>query len=233
MPTIVKGNNTVQAWKAGSSAVLNAPHSRMRNLITEINDPLLFQADWLNKYNPQSVGEKDSVSVVAKVLFPSRPRRPNESRATYYGYWRSLLKRARESGALKAQWGTYFDRLVAFNETENQLESIIIALSDWGVAPEAALVAHTSAPTLDSLRPLGSPCLQYIEILQDRNHVIDLVAVYRNHDFLNKALGNFIGLARILKFIAQESGKASGKIVCHSVHAYCNGATKLRTLIGR
>lgn len=50
--------------------------------------------------------------------------------------------------------------------------------------------------------------------------MLDLVVVYRNHDFFNKALGNFIALGQLLRFIAVESGKTPGNLICHSVHAY-------------
>ncbi len=49
---------------------------------------------------------------------------------------------------------------------------------------------------------------------------MDFVVVYRNHDFFNKALGNFIALGQLLKFIADASGKTAGRLICHSVHAY-------------
>jgi hypothetical protein len=63
--------------------------------------------------------------------------------------------------------------------------------------------------------------------------VLDLVAVYRNHDFLNKALGNFLGLGRLLNFIALEGGKRPGRVICHSVHAYVERTTMFRALLAK
>jgi hypothetical protein len=70
-------------------------------------------------------------------------------------------------------------------------------------------------------------------VLWGRDDVIDLVAVYRNHDFLKKALGNYIGLGQLLQFIAAESDKKPGRVVCHSVHAYCDEPNRLKTLIAK
>ena len=53
--------------------------------------------------------------------------------------------------------------------------------------------------------------------------MLDFVAVYRNQDFFNKALGNFIGLGQLLKFICDESNKRAGTLTCHSVHAFSGG----------
>jgi thymidylate synthase len=56
--------------------------------------------------------------------------------------------------------------------------------------------------------------------LQAWDGKIDMTAVYRNHDYFNKALPNFVGLGRLLDFICSESGRDVGKLVCHSGHAY-------------
>jgi hypothetical protein len=58
---------------------------------------------------------------------------------------------------------------------------------------------------------------------------LDLVVVYRNHDYFNKALGNFIALGQLLDFICVESNKEPGQLICHSVHAYF-GAPKGKML---
>jgi thymidylate synthase len=60
---------------------------------------------------------------------------------------------------------------------------------------------------------------------------INLVAVYRNHDYFNKALGNFVGLARLLDFLCTQAGKKPGQITCHSVHYYIDKAKSTRQLL--
>lgn len=233
MPELTSGTNAIDAWKKASKLVLKAPEHRIRNLIVEINDPTKFERAWLNKFDPKSIGSTDRLSVVAKVLFPFTGKAQGETREEFYDRWNKSLAKNRALKNLRAPWGTYFGRLTDFAGDKNQLESIISALSGWRIKPEAALVAHTSAPTLDTIKPIGSPCLQYIEVLWGRDDVIDLVAVYRNHDFLKKALGNYLGLGQLLKFIADESGKTAGRIVCHSVRAYCDEPNRLRTLTAK
>jgi thymidylate synthase len=227
------GQDVVDAWKNASSLVIANAKNRIRNLIVEIEDPVTFNHQWLQRYDPKSVGAKDRLSVVAKVLFPFKGKRPTENREQFYARWNNALERNRSKKNLHASWGTYFGRLTAFNGTQNQLENMIRALSQWRIRPEAALVAHLSAPTLDPIKPIGSPCLQYLEVLWGRDETIDLVAIYRNHDFLNKALGNYIGLGQLLGFIARESGKTPGQLVCHSVRAYCDEPGRLKTLIAK
>jgi thymidylate synthase len=233
MVATARGNTIISAWKAASKIVLDAPDHRIRNLITEIGNPLEWDSAWLKQYDPKVVGGDDRLSVVAKVLFPSSSRQSFETREEYYARWKAILSRARKSRALHTSWGsTYFERLLSLDGSDNQIERMIHALTKWQ-RKEAALVAHLSAPAKDHLKPIGSPCLQFIEVLWGADDAIDLVAVYRNHDYLNKALGNFLGLARLLAFIAKESNKEPGKIICHSVHAFCQSAPKLRKLLDR
>ncbi|MBS0249144.1 MAG: hypothetical protein JSR61_21225 [Proteobacteria bacterium] len=233
MSEVVKGTDVVDAWKKASKSLLKAKEHRVRNLIVEIDNPTTFSRAWLKKFDPKSVGSTDRLSVVVKVLFPYTGKKENETREHFYARWNGSLETNKKMKKLNAPWGTYFGRLTRFGNDKNQLESIIRALSDWRMKPEAALVAHTSSPALDTIKPIGSPCLQYIEILWSRDDVIDLTAVYRNHDFLKKALGNYIGLGQLLGFIANESGKTPGRVVCHSVRAYSDEPNRLRALIAK
>lgn len=232
MTELASGRTVVDAWRAAAQRVLDRATYRIPNLVTDITEPTVFDRAWLTTYDPLAVGAKDRLSPVVKVLFPYAGRRPGETRAQFYERWNRALRRNRDLGFLVAKWGTYFERLTTFAGETNQLENIITALATWKLKPAAALVAHLSSPSLDAIQPMGSPCLQFIEVLR-RDDQIDLVAVYRNHDFLNKALGNYIGLGRLLHFIATESGIAPGTLTCHSVHAYCNSPTKLRQLMAR
>ena len=231
MPELTSGMDIIDAWKKASKLVLKAPENRIRNLVVEIEKPTEFQRVWLKKFDPRSVGSTERLSVVVKVLFPYTGKRPSETREQFYDRWNISLEKNRRKKRLHAAWGTYFGRLTSFDGEKNQLENIIHALSTWRIKPEAALIAHTSAPTLDTIKPIGSPRLQYVEILWGRDDKIDLIAVYRNHDFFKKALGNYIGLGRLLQFICNEARKEPGRIVCHSIRAYCDEPNRLRALI--
>ncbi len=46
-----------------------------------------------------------------------------------------------------------------------------------------------------------------------------LTAVYRYHYYIQRALGNLIGLAQLLAFVAEEVGVEIGPLVCHSTYA--------------
>jgi thymidylate synthase len=59
-----------------------------------------------------------------------------------------------------------------------------------------------------------------------------MVALVRNHDYFEKALGNLIGLGHLLGYVCSETDLAPGELVCHSVHAYNSASKKaLRDLV--
>jgi len=220
MATMVVGMDAVDAWKSGARLILQQPGRALHNVVTEISDPTSFDPSWYGRYSPKTVNRNDSLSVVTKVLFPQRGLRAGETRQAFYEREVRTLRRARAIGTIHSSWnGTYFERLVS--------------LDGSGKRTEAAIVMHLSSPTCDALRPLGSPCLQFIEILWNRNGTIDLLAVYRHHDFINKALGNFIGLGRLLGFLSVQGQKQPGKVVCHSARAYVDRLGQMQTLLAR
>jgi thymidylate synthase len=230
--TVVKGETALEAWQKGCKVLLSVPKAEIYNLVTQIDNPALIEPEWFKTYSPKAVGEKDTLSVVAKVLFPTLARKPGETRIDYYGRCKTLLMRGRATRALsRPSWGTtYFERLCSLDGSDNQIERAITVLNNWTHAPKAAIVIHLSSPRTDRIMKMGSPCLQYIEITVENSSRLNLLAVYRNHDFLSKAFGNFIGLGRLLSFIAAETETQVGCIVCHSAHAMTTNRSRLKAL---
>lgn len=104
--------------------------------------------------------------------------------------------------------GAWYDRKGAKNIIkENRLLQAIEKLNSWQKNSEAALYLHTDASS-DTFRPRGSPCLQYVQIRSYGDKLISLAALYRSHDYSNKALGNFVGLHTLGCFIAAHTGRS-------------------------
>jgi hypothetical protein len=49
--------------------------------------------------------------------------------------------------------------------------------------------------------------------------VVHLSAMYRSHDFISRAYGNYVGLGRVLRFAARQSGHPAGELTCVSASA--------------
>jgi thymidylate synthase len=99
--------------------------------------------------------------------------------------------------------------------------------------PRAAFVVHLSSTELDNPRPLGAPCWQYAQFIRNSDSELSLSALYRSHDYFQKALGNFIGLTRLLKFVCYHSGMQPGTLTCFSTYASLQSQqAKTRQLLG-
>ena len=59
-----------------------------------------------------------------------------------------------------------------------------------------------------------------------------LTVMYRYHYYIEKALGNLIGLAQLQQFVAEQVGLKVGPMVCHSTYAKLDtdGGWKVRDL---
>lgn len=185
------------------------------------------------------------VSTVANTLFPIslyRPRLRDEARAHLYRMeelGRPLSKR-RNRGR-----GNYFERMVNYPSGRgavNQLERTVLRLQsirDRGnrnaQAFEIGLLVPGEDDVIDAGRQdvaeglvvyapgldnseIGFPCLSHVSITLAQGR-LNLAALYRNHDFMGRAYGNYLGLGRIADFLAQESGWGIGELVCVSSHA--------------
>ncbi|MES2939018.1 MAG: hypothetical protein V4864_15130 [Pseudomonadota bacterium] len=228
----VSGVTPLDAWQEGARAVL--ANGEVFNLVTTIDNPSAMDAQWLTGRSPRRQGlGTDDVREVAKTIFPFDLASKYNDRSSFYREYLRRHDRAMKFQRNRGAWGTYFERLIRFPDHPgtNQLESAIDKLTKWPKRSSTALVFHLSTPAKDTPRTRGGPCWQFGEIVWLPGDRLDLIVVYRNHDFFNKALGNFIGLGQLLAFICTASGKNIGRVVSHSVHAY-NGSSgeRLRAL---
>ncbi len=207
--------------------LLCANQWKLRNLVVHIEDPTAFCQDFHERvcqFTKQAglLGPKD----VAYTIFPhklyERKRNHNELFASYNkadGLFARIQNR-------KRSWGSYFRRMTHY-ETEsgrvqNQLRNIIQAIRTRANVSTAAYTIVIQKPGGETIRPRGGPCLNYIAVqLEPSDRVqIGLLAVYRNHDFLERAYGNYWGLCNLITFLANETGTTAGPLTCISSQAY-------------
>ncbi|MBI3187267.1 MAG: hypothetical protein HYZ31_05250 [Gammaproteobacteria bacterium] len=216
----VEGVNAFEAWQEGAKILIDK-HD-VFNLVTTVNDPVYLDPNWFENYNPADfMNGIPTLSDVASTIFPYKYLTRGYLRNNLYAKYVATHERAKKMHKDRGRrWGTYFDRMIRFgNAPVNQLDRIVDALNNWKNNPRSALVIHTSSADTDRPRPLGGPCLQYIELLCPDKDTISMLAVYRNHDFFSKAFGNFIGLGQLMKFLCEETNRKPGNLVCHSAHA--------------
>jgi hypothetical protein len=145
-----------------------------------------------------------------------RYNRPN-------GVYDRLKRRHRR----KFGWGSYFRRMTCYLVSDengrttvvNQLGEIIHMLQDRARTYKAAYTISLQIPGMDGRRIMGGPCLNYVALQLDSPRILNALAVYRNHDFIQRAYGNYLGLGYMMEFICDQTGYLMGRLNCLSSHA--------------
>jgi len=212
---------------------------KLRNLIVYIENPIAFDQDF--HQNICQFGDRIGLLSAKDVAYTIFPHKLYETKGNYrklfdsYNRHNGLFERIQNR---KPGWGSYFRRMTYYEtssgKNENQLKNIILAIKTRGNISTAAYAIIIQKPGGEMIRPLGGPCLNYIAVqLEPGNPVqLGLLAVYRNHDFLERAYGNYWGLCNLTSFIAEETGATCGPLTCISSQAYVKGnKTALRNLL--
>ncbi len=204
------------------------------------------------------------VQTVANTIFPEGlylpEKLPDTAREHLYQHYAQFYGGVGRRCTGNAH-GTYFYRMMAWNASKhpvNQVETVIrklrgelsrsqpgpkssmyeIALSDPDDEAEIfGANLRIQSPDQDAHLLMGFPCMSHISLTYAEGR-LHLAALYRNQYFVEKAYGNYLGLARLLRFICRECGAACqpGEILCVASHAdgQCNlGKNRLQHLVER
>jgi thymidylate synthase len=231
-PHVIRAAGIVEAWKAAAELLVR--DGDRFNLNIHITDPASSNEAEVAHFCHRRVSPNIPKSVydVANTIFPTTGRRHSGDLNQFFNHYQKVYERGQKRHP--QAWGTYFLRLVAFGRgKENQLRKIIDGLATWKSRPRAAFLVHLSSAELDNPRPLGAPCWQYAQFIRNGDDILSLSAVYRSQDYFQKALGNFVGLTRLLRFVCEHSRMKPGTLTCLSTYASLqNQLAKTRQLIG-
>lgn len=219
----IKSNSCVNAWDSAVDLLLGETNNSTSNLIVEIQNTRDIDWDILKLKNPNKINPSlNDIYSVINTIFPNKIWLKSESRQEFYDRYIQIYLRNKPKGT----WGTYFKRLIDYpnpkNGKPNQLENVINKINGTQDNQSATYNLHLSSKSLDNLKTRGSPCLQYVQFKIFRPY-IKMTSIYRSHDFLNKALGNYIGLSLLLNFVAEQTSLTPDGFLCHSIHAEIMG----------
>jgi len=241
MALFVSEPNISAAWVAGLTKLVEAGGEAVNltvaiaNPVTEIDGVRATLDEFVAARRARNRNSVERVSTVANTLFPQSWYRESlgDGAATHLY---ELEHETRHVSHRTAKRGTYFERLVAWPDPEkgrvNQLSRAIERLSvarergeergnqyEVGVTGpmEDGFAAPIVLPGHDNLTR-GFPCLSHISLSLHRGEV-HLAALYRSHDYVSRAYGNYIGLGRVLAFVGNESGWPIGEVTCISSSA--------------
>jgi hypothetical protein len=168
------------------------------------------------------------VQAVANTIFPQHTYERHGSPAFYDVYLERVLPRMRTG-----DFGRYFDRLVEYPHSkvdkQTQQPLAIKPLPDLITRMKQNLrtQAFNNAYEINVYDPVRdarntrTPCLSFLsfKFSSGRKRRLLLTAMYRNHYYISRLLGNLIGLARLMAFVAAETNVAIGSLTVVSTHA--------------
>jgi thymidylate synthase len=158
---------------------------------------------------------------VANTIFPESlwfPGEPDSAQRLYERY-ESIWPRVRHHHQNRR--GVYFRRLVAYHpngaasEPVNQLQHIIDTYRQ-GNHRRSALQAAVFDPTRDhtNCRQQGFPCLQQVAFVPVEDEGLCVTGFYPTQYLFERAYGNYLGLCRLGRFMADQMGLPFARMVC-------------------
>ena len=252
---LVEADTCPQAWLQAAE-FLQSNHGAAYNLVLAVRSPAILTAvdftvyDIVNGFLLEH--DRAPLTAVASTIFPANFYLHGGAEELYNTFpqvyahipnWsaiyaiRMLRKPADSKGAGPAQ----------INPLQIIVEKIKKQLAGGRMSAvyEANLVEDADfleLPIYDALcnghRTRCQPCLTHLsfKLLPD-DHVM-LTVFYRYHYYIEKALGNLLGLAQLLYFVARETGLGVGPLVCHSTYSVLDteggwGARDAKRLIAK
>jgi hypothetical protein len=232
------------AWLRAVQAVNPLHGHEASNVVIDVADPTAGS----NTSNPivARVNEMllrcdKSVEAVANTIFPQALYH----RYKYPEFRRIFHDRVLPKVRINARWsGYYFERMtsmpvVGSDEPVDQLSRMLERMKD---KKNTSLNKHELSifdPSRDVTgSPYGGQCLSFLSFhlapsLMGTKRTLVLTAQYRNHYYVEKLLGNLIGLGRLMSFVAAETGALVGPLTVISTHAFVDAPTKSRKDVAR
>lgn len=216
------------AWREAVRLVDQKPNHEFNNVIIDVenptaratlSDPTVAIVDsFLRKH------DEKPIETVANTIFPLSLYNRHGFPAFFKRFEENVLPRVAKSSCWS---GYYFERMI--NQPRegqspfNQLEDIIQRIKNPSVRALNKFELSIFDPTRDvDNSPYGGQCLSFasLKLVGDSNaRKLALTAFYRNHFYIEKLLGNLIGLGRLMAFIAKEAEVGVGPLTIVSTHA--------------
>jgi hypothetical protein len=151
----------------------------------------------------------------------------------------------------KNRLGTYFGRLIQYPTPQGPFDQIGAVIKRIGIERaggrakqaryEATLAAEevyssmtpTYVPGQDN-SAMAFPCLSHCSFQLDNDGRVHLLATYRSQFVVQRGYGNYLGLGRLLAYVAERAGLATGQLTVVAGLAHLeNPILPVRALVQR
>jgi thymidylate synthase len=218
-----------RAWVAASLDVI-ARGDEAYNVILDVDDAFVHdEADnaAISHVNRFLVArDQNPIITVANTIFPQSLYTAHGAPTFYEIYLRDYDKLTETK-----RWGRYFERMTRHRTLQggiyNPLDYLVdkIRRQNKRARFKSAYELAVYDPLKDGRMLRGSQCLSFVSFKLHPERGLTLTALYRNHTYITRCLGNLIGLGRLQAFVAKEAGVDRGPLTCVSTHAEIDTGT--------
>lgn len=218
----------LSAWREAVRVVDAAKGHEAHNVIIDVADPTAraTMADPAVAAVSAFLAakQKKPIETVANTIFPAALARRYGAPEFFNVFRDAVLPKVR----LKEAWsGYYFERMMQLpgpdGKSINQIWGIVERLR----SPKVASLNKFELIVFDPIRDVnnasfGGQCLSFasLKLVGPKGaRRLSMTAMYRNHYYIEKLLGNLIGLGRLLEFVARQGGVPVGSLTVVSTHA--------------
>jgi thymidylate synthase len=227
----VTAHGLSEAWLKAASAVYSETSRTMTHLIVRIADP--SQEDLQVRTKVDSLLDTlglQAVESVRNTIFPLIWSQDIPDFAELAADYRLHYK------ALKAlagsNRGTYFGRIVGYQTAKGELDQLSVTIEKLKKSNTAPNPRWTSTyeiniydPSTDSRIDRGFPCMSHLAFHLE-GEFLHTCAQYRNQDLVERAYGNYLGLAQLQQYVAQKAGLRVGALTLFVGHAFVPTGTR-------
>jgi thymidylate synthase len=227
--------NVSEGWLAAVRLLYDAPGEKVVHLVVRIADPTTeveairagaesLIDDWNRSHSP----EMPSVETTRNTIFPARWAERTDGPEELADYYRQRYTKDGLLGFPGNSRGTYFGRIVSYpraaDDPGDQLNETIRKLSQElaGSAPKSSRYEINIYSEAKDRSPMSFPCLAHLSVhLHER--ALHLQAIYRNESMIARGYGNYLGLAQLQAYIAEQAGIEVGELMITAGHAELDG----------
>lgn len=214
------------AWREAVHVVDSTSGHAGYNVIIDVADPVAN----VTRQDPRIAAVDNflqsfdkSVETIANTIFPAALYHRYGAPAFFEVFRERVLGKVRRN----SRWsGYYFERMMQYRDPPgadtNQLWDIVTRMRNPKVRARNKYELSLFDPLRDvNESPYGGQCLSFLsfKLHPGAPNILTLTAMYRNHYYVEKLLGNLIGLGRLMAFVARESELAVGSLTVLSTHA--------------
>lgn len=242
----VEAKTLSQAWLETVELVAAESGRKRFHTVTGIQKPLMEDLAIRTRCDDLLADlNQPPVETVANTIFPAALASAAQDPAVLVARYRSMYPVLRRFNGNRG--GTYFGRLVAYPGAAGEVDQLVLLIEklakgsgsrspmsaryeiDVATTGDLEMPESTAATVIHAAgkdnSPRGFPCLSGCSFHLDR-HVVHLLAHYRYEYLIKRGYGNYLGLARLLNYVATSAGLAAGQMTIVTGRAHVDAPDK-------